>query len=298
MIKQVQVFYRGWGEHWLWGTLLESITASGRPQISFEYSDAAVQRGLELSAYRLPLQGAKLRQDFPAHQHGLPGPVYDALPDGWGMLLMDRLFKRQGLDAVRVGALQRLCHIGDNAMGALSFQPVLDGELEQQSVSLLALAQQVEEVQQGDRVTTLVDYYGFQHRQGRTSQQIVQAIHEGVAQQIKNYDEQRVLPYLQMHEFEGLLFSEPDAFEWVTDGWNKNTREQLHAISSIFANPEDINDSPETAPSKRILKIFPPGAYSKVEHGPLIAEEIGIESMRIKCPLFNGWVNKLENWSN
>lgn len=150
MIKQVQVFYRGWGEHWLWGTLLESITASGRPQISFEYSDAAVQRGLELSAYRLPLQGAKLRQDFPAHQLGLPGPVYDALPDGWGMLLMDRLFKRQGLDAVRVGALQRLCHIGDNAMGALSFQPVLDGELEQQSVSLLALAQQVEEVQQGE----------------------------------------------------------------------------------------------------------------------------------------------------
>lgn len=149
-----------------------------------------------------------------------------------------------------------------------------------------------------DRVTTLVDYYGFQNRQGRTSQQIVQAIHEGVAQQIKNYDEQRVLPYLQMHEFEGLLFSEPDAFEWVTDGWNENTREQLHAISSIFPNPEDINDSPETAPSKRILKIFPPGAYSKVEHGPLIAEEIGIESMRIKCPLFNGWVNKLENWSN
>lgn len=35
MIKQVQVFYRGWGEHWLWGTLLESMTDSGRPQISF-----------------------------------------------------------------------------------------------------------------------------------------------------------------------------------------------------------------------------------------------------------------------
>lgn len=150
MIKQVQVFYKGWGEHWLWGTLLESKAASGRPQISFEYSDDADRRGLELSAYRLPLQGPKLRQSFPAHQYGLPGPVYDALPDGWGMLLMDRWFKRQGLDAVRVGVLQRLCHVGDNAMGALSFQPVLDGNLESQAVSLLQLAQQVAEVQQGE----------------------------------------------------------------------------------------------------------------------------------------------------
>ncbi len=147
-----------------------------------------------------------------------------------------------------------------------------------------------------DRVTTLVDYYGFQDRQGRSSQQIAQAIHDGVAQQIKDYNEQRVLPYLQMHEFEGLLFSEPDAFEWVTDGWSESTRKQLHDISSIFPNPEDINDSPETAPSKRILNIFPLGTYSKVEHGPLIAEEIGIKAMREKCPRFNDWVNLLENW--
>lgn len=150
MAKQVQVFYRGWGEHWLWGSLLESGASSGRPQISFEYSHEAVQRGLELSAYRLPLQGPRLRQNFPAHQYGLPGPVYDALPDGWGMLLMDRLFKRQGLDAIRIGALQRLCHIGDHAMGALSFQPVLHGDLAPQAVPLLQLAQQVTEVQQGE----------------------------------------------------------------------------------------------------------------------------------------------------
>jgi len=87
-LESVQVFYVGWGERWLWGTLASTASLSGRPQILFEYSDEARRRGLELSALRLPLQGPKLRRDFPAHQLGLPGPVYDALPDGWGMLLM------------------------------------------------------------------------------------------------------------------------------------------------------------------------------------------------------------------
>lgn len=154
------------------------------------------------------------------------------------------------------------------------------------------------EYHRADRITTLVDYYGFQNRQGRTCQQVAQAIHESLTQQIKGYNEQYVLPYLQMHEFEGLLFSEPDAFEWVTDGWNENTRKQLYAIASEFSNPEDINDSPETAPSKRILNVFPKGTYSKVEHGPLIAETIGMDVIRKKCPLFNSWLNTLESWGD
>jgi serine/threonine-protein kinase HipA len=70
------------------------------------------------------LQGAKLSRDFPPHQLGLPGLVYDSLPDGWGMLLMDRLFKHRGLNPARTGALERLAYIGNNAMGALSFKPL------------------------------------------------------------------------------------------------------------------------------------------------------------------------------
>ncbi len=52
---------------------------TGRPQIVFEYSEEAKARGLELSSYLLPLGGPGLRKDFPRHQLGLPGPVYDAL---------------------------------------------------------------------------------------------------------------------------------------------------------------------------------------------------------------------------
>ena len=108
MPEQVDVFYEGWGEKWLWGKLVSSSALTGRPLIAFEYSEDAIRKGLELSRLRLPLNGPRLRRDFPAHQLGLPGPVYDSLPDGWGMLLMDRLFKRRGLNAARIGPLKRL----------------------------------------------------------------------------------------------------------------------------------------------------------------------------------------------
>ena len=62
-----------------------------------------------------------------------------------------------------------------------------------------------------------------------------------------------------------------------------------------FSSLEDINDSRETAPSKRIERIFE-GTYSKTEHGPLIAESIGMDVIRAKCPAFNEWVGKLQAW--
>jgi hypothetical protein len=79
----------GFGVHWSPQTAI-----TGRPLIAFEYSAEAISKGLELSSYLLPLKGDSLRTNFPTHQMGLPGPIYDALPDGWGMLLMDRLFKK------------------------------------------------------------------------------------------------------------------------------------------------------------------------------------------------------------
>jgi serine/threonine-protein kinase HipA len=151
MPSQVHVNYEGWGEHWRWGTLISSNAITGRPLIAFEYSDEARRRGLELSAYTLPLNGPKLRKDFPAHQMGLPGPVYDALPDGWGMLLMERLFKRRGLNPARIGPLERLSYIGNHAMGALSFEPVAPEMLApQEDIALAQLAAEVQDVLNGE----------------------------------------------------------------------------------------------------------------------------------------------------
>ncbi|WP_282373615.1 type II toxin-antitoxin system HipA family toxin [Pseudomonas sp. PS02290] len=151
MLEQVDVYYNGWDERWLWGTLVSTTAIAGRPQIVFEYSDEARSRGLELSGYTLPLEGPRLRRGFAAHQLGLPGPVYDALPDGWGMLLMDRLFRRRQLNAARIGPLERLAYIGNTAMGAMSFEPVAPEGLEPQAhVPIELLAAEIQEVVQGD----------------------------------------------------------------------------------------------------------------------------------------------------
>ena len=102
MANSVEVYYQGWGERWLWGTLATTTAITGRPLIMFEYSQAAMEKGLELSLLSLPLNGPRLRRDFPAHQLGLPGPVYDSLPDGslllakmrWGRCLLSRYSQR------------------------------------------------------------------------------------------------------------------------------------------------------------------------------------------------------------
>lgn len=151
MPEQVKVFYEGWGERWYWGTLISSIALTGRPLIAFEYSNEARRRGLELSSYKLPLAGPPLRRDFPDHQLQLPGPVYDALPDGWGMLLMDRMFRRRGINAARIGPLQRLAYIGGNAMGAMTFEPVApEGEAPQVHIPLEQLSAEVQQVLHGE----------------------------------------------------------------------------------------------------------------------------------------------------
>ena len=151
MLEQVAVYYEGWGERWLWGRLLSTTALGGRPHIVFEYSEEAKRRGLELSSYTLALKGPRLRRDFAPHQFGLPGPVYDSLPDGWGMLLMDRLFRRRGLNSARIGPLERLSFIGSNALGAMSFEPVApEGQQNQAHIPLELLASEVREVLRGE----------------------------------------------------------------------------------------------------------------------------------------------------
>lgn len=150
MLQKLNVYYNGWGEYWLWGTLISSTAITGRPLIAFEYSEETIRKGLNLSSYLLPLKGERLRKDFPSHQKGLPGPVYDALPDGWGMLLMDRLFKKNGLNPARIGPLERLTYIGNNAIGALSFEPTNAESLLIENIPLVQLAQEVKEVLQGE----------------------------------------------------------------------------------------------------------------------------------------------------
>ena len=116
-MKKLRVVYAGWGEHWHLGTLADD----GR-NLLFEYSPAALAQGLELSPRFVKLR-ADAYGDFPAHLMRLPGFIADALPDGWGMLLMDRLLRKQGLDPHELSPLDRLAFLGRRTMGALMFEP-------------------------------------------------------------------------------------------------------------------------------------------------------------------------------
>jgi hypothetical protein len=164
------------------------------------------------------------------------------------------------------------------------------------SVSVERIAQHIKyEYHSSDRITTLVDYYGFTNINGRNKSQLESAITELAAERISDFDPHFVIPYVQMYEFEGLLFSNVEEFQYVTDGWCSDVKNKLLEARNLFPTPEDINNNRETAPSKRILKIFANGEYSKTEHGPIIASAIGLAKIREECPLFNEWVTRLEN---
>lgn len=117
-----------------------------------EYTPQALAQGLELSPLHLKLR-APAYGGFPPHLHRLPGLVADALPDGWGLLLIDRLFRRQGLPPP--GPLDRLAFIGDRAMGALRFVPAAESDAEEPDWNLLTLARESERALAGESSAAL-----------------------------------------------------------------------------------------------------------------------------------------------
>ncbi|MDF1483638.1 type II toxin-antitoxin system HipA family toxin [Ramlibacter sp. H39-3-26] len=141
-MKRLAVHYCGWGQDWPLGRLADDGTT-----LLFEYAPEALAQGLELSPLHLKLR-ATAYGGFPPHLLRLPGLIADSLPDGWGLLLMDRLLRQQGLR--HPGPLDRLAFIGDRAIGALRFVPAAEPDAEEPDWSLLALAQESERVLAGE----------------------------------------------------------------------------------------------------------------------------------------------------
>ena len=106
-------------------------------------------------------------------------------------------------------------------------------------------------------------------------------------------DPSRVFAYVQRHEFEGLLFSEVNAFRILLPDAAAKSLQALRDIRAQFPTPEDIDDGYDTAPSRRIQRAIP--GYRKKTFGPLVAEDAGLEKIRAECPRFDGWVTRLES---
>ncbi|OOH90655.1 hypothetical protein BMT54_04260 [Pasteurellaceae bacterium 15-036681] len=102
---------------------------------------------------------------------------------------------------------------------------------------------------------------------------------------------ERFIPHIQPHEFEALLFSDVNKFSDVEPEWSSHIS-KLEGICKQYENPEHINNSFATAPSKRLENLLIP-KYRKTRHGPLLAQSITLDVIESKCPHFKEWMDKL-----
>ena len=144
-----------------------------------------------------------------------------------------------------------------------------------------------------DAVTSLVDFYGFRDKGDKVVEDLEVELLDAIAGRVGgHYNARNVIPYVQRHEFEGLLFSDVEVFATEID-FPDDCASALRTVRERFTTPEDINDHYETAPSKRIASVIP--RFSKVLHGPLLAGKIGLDTIRAQCPRFHAWVTRLES---
>jgi hypothetical protein len=155
-----------------------------------------------------------------------------------------------------------------------------------------------------DRVaccSTMLDFYGLGPGFPGTpipislpsilkASRIEQAMHAEICELVPDLrPDIRYLPYIQLHEYEGLRFSDPRLLAEAPK--QPHLAEAFQRVRDAFPTPEDIDDDPITAPSKRIFRFF--DSYRKVLDGTIAARRVGIEAMRRECPHFRDWLSRL-----
>lgn len=155
-------------------------------------------------------------------------------------------------------------------------------------------------------LTTFFDYYGILEKHNypkykeakidQTNAKVgVELMEKGLKDDLESQgiNTKNFIPYIQLHEFEALLFSSDEGFDFQYD--DEKVLRELKAIAHRYETPEDINDSSVTAPSKRIISVLEKNgdSYEKVIDGEVIASIIGIEAIMEKCPRFKNWVETL-----
>lgn len=151
--------------------------------------------------------------------------------------------------------------------------------------------------------TTMVDFYGMPMdwpernaaNRCQTVSEKADIVENALVSDIRSqmgdsFNSERFIPYVQMHEFEALLFSNPNV---LANKLGNFLADQFQQIRDSFSSPEEINDHYETCPSRRIKKVC--SGYSKVIDGPQIVGAIGLEGIRSECPHFDEWLTKLES---
>jgi hypothetical protein len=151
---------------------------------------------------------------------------------------------------------------------------------------------------QGAYLTTMFDLYrlpdDFPNRPAasRIVDPLAKAefIERGIAEDIGH---RSFLPYIQVHEFESLLFCAPQITDRTLAATPHASKlEELQQIRNTFLTPEHINEGVESAPSKRLIQLYE--SYRKPVFGPLITQRTGMVVLRESCRHFSQWMERLE----
>jgi len=154
-------------------------------------------------------------------------------------------------------------------------------------------------------LSMMVDYYGMPSGRGKgnawpgrhearglpsakRANHVESALTADVQKDLR--DTRRFIPFVVMHEFEALLFS--DCAKFAVAIGRDELAGKFQAIRSAFDSPEEIDDSPSTHPAQRVVDLVPD--YQKPIFGNIAALEIGIEPMQVECPHFRTWLENLE----
>ncbi len=143
---------------------------------------------------------------------------------------------------------------------------------------------------QGDvLITTLIDFYKLpsDFPEFTVDSSRIDVIESAILEDFENNP--NLIPYIQKHEFEALLFTNRTGFEICTQ--DKTALQEIDQIIIDYPNPEDINTGPESFPSKRMKAIF---NYKKTFHGDLLLEGLTVDKIRHKCSRFSTWISKLK----
>jgi len=183
-MKELHVMYKAGGKSLWLGTLADDGAA-----VLFQYSPEAIASGIEFSPIRLTPRP----QAYPDRQHEyldlmrVPGLIYDSLPDGWGLALMDSRLPAKGINIAMVSVLDRLAYLGDNTMGALTYEPSDQVPTDGRDLSILAMATEIRVLLHDETHTVLAELARAGGSPGGARPKAV-AFYDPVTEQMSTHD--------------------------------------------------------------------------------------------------------------
>ncbi len=165
--KYLKVFYND--------ILVGTLAKTPERVVAFEYDSDWLNNGFSISPFSLPLVKKVF---FPKYEPfgGLFGVFNDSLPDGWGKLLVDRLFLKNKINPAEIDNLNRLAVVQESGMGALTYKPAHRFESENSISDYDILAQECSKILESENSENLDEIFNLGGSSGGARPKILTSI--------------------------------------------------------------------------------------------------------------------------